>query len=221
MSEIPIPSIVWPLLNKMATWIYNRFKVDIEFEQNQKNPEINIVTETAYLKYKLIAKTYGMPKFYPRVIFSRVRSFGSIKKKTLYPNTLGHVDESLLLKLNTHELPSESEIDIDINFEIDVNVNRFIILNYLSSSEILDSNNNSMRLHILNNNIFPLEQIHIIINKEVNYSYSSLVINVIDNITNQPIGQINNGVIRRGDEYIKWPVSIPPNDSIIFEIITL
>jgi len=218
LAELPIPSIVWALGNKILSYIIKRIVIEVTFDRTPINPTIKVVRDVALVKYRLAVRTHGWPRKYPQVTFYKVKGMGKILKKTVSPSNFGEINGSLRLKLYTHEIPSQSEIPLYVDFEVKVDLESIINEEYLGHG-ILDRSHSEIEVLCSNNSNFPLEQVPIVVRKDENEQLSSARVFVIDRTSHNVISELYSRAIRKGDEYIKWYTSFQPNESILFKVV--
>ena len=217
MAEVSI-QISWSLIGKILPHILRKIKIDVDFDRTERNPSIRVIRDIAYIKYQLILRTHGWPIKQPRVTFVKVKEMGDILKKTLSPSNFGEIDSSLRLHLHTHEIPKESEIFLNADFEVKVDPENMINKNFMGS-DILDGLHPEIEVLCSNNFNFPLDQVPIVVRKDVSMQLASVEVLILDQQSHNTISSVDPRAIRKGDEYVKWHTSFGPSTSILFKVV--
>ena len=216
---VPPPEISWKILSKTVSAIVKRLRIDVELEGTTDNPSTIIVQDTARIRYQLMVRTHGSPKFQPKVVFAKAKNLGDLVKKAVSPSGLGNVDDSMRLRLYTDELPSNTDIPLNVDFEIRVDCRDFITLDFPEHKEILTRDNLEIETLITNNCAFPLEQISLSISKSVDLQVQNIRVLILDRASHNQIGEVDPRCIRKGDDCIKWATSFRPRESLLFRLV--
>lgn len=223
MIELPLPTISWGILAKIAhvaiLAFYNRLKIDITFDKTPSNPSIVAVFDVAQVRYQLLVRTHGWPKIHPEVIFTKVKDLGEVKKKAVSPSGLGEINGSLRLKLYTKEVPSESEIILNVDFEISIDTRSLVTMNIIEGHEILDQDNSQIKVLCTNKCDFPLEQIYLSMKKSTDFRTENFKVFILDKISHNRQIEVDPRSIRKGDDYVKWATRLDARESLLFEIV--
>jgi hypothetical protein len=214
---LPPADISLEILTKIAKVIAKRFVIDVEpFET--KNPSVTVVYDTAIVKYQLLLRTHGIPKYHAPVRFTKVRSLGDVMKKAISPSGLGEIDNAMRLKLYTDEMPSNTDVILDVSFEVRVDANRLVTMTFPRDAS-LKVTSAEIEVVATSNCSFPLEQIDLKVKKATDFQPKEIRITILDKTSHNPKEDVSPRCISKEDDYVKWITSFPPHESLLFKVV--
>lgn len=214
---LPPAEISLEILTKIAKVIAKKFVIDIE-PYETKNPSVVVVYDTAIVKYQLVLRTHGIPKYHAPVRFTKVRSLGDVMKKAISPSGVGEIDNAMRLKLYNDEMPSNTEMILYVNFEVKVDANRLVTMTFPRDTS-LTVTSSEIEVVATSNCSFPLEQIDLKVKKAPDFQPKDIRIMILDKTSHNPREDVSSRCISKGDDYVKWITSFPPHESLLFKVI--
>lgn len=216
--SVPMAEIAWKILPRIASYIAKRFIFEVELAEGN-NPSISVFFETARVRYKLLIKTHGSPKFArKKARFPQVKNLGEITKKAVSPVALGEI-EGLKLKFCTDEMPANTDVELFVDFDVRVDGKKLVAMNFTRDINCMTRENPEIEVLAHNNCSFPLEQILLEIDKSPDFQINDVDITILDPASHNLLAQIDNKSIIKGGDKIKWVTCLTPEQSLLFRIV--